>query len=1476
MSQTNTIVGTQHFGKLSLGAEWQRSVRREQLSALVRMTPYLALVNIANALLLGLVLGDSVPISVMAPWVVAIIVIALFMLVNWQRNKRRARRGSGSKKAVRRSSIFAAVVGFAWAMAAPLFSSFLAHDEYVFLYIVLAGMVAGGAISLASVPRASIAFVSPILAVVLIFIIAGGEPEHFALGAMLVLFFAITALAQRETPSAISAAAASNYTRDLLTDILDMMPEGFALYDSNDRLFICNDTYRDSMPQLREMIVPGLSFEELVRAGAENGLVANMAGGSDAYVDARLKHHRGPDGPFEYYQTRGHWIRTHERRLADNSTIVIREDVTAQKLAEQARERSEERFRDFAESSADWLWEMDADLRFSYFSPNVENVIGVPPEWHYGKTRDEMLADDFDRELWGRHLQDLAAHRPFRDLTYLRRGGDGVEEKWLSTSGKPYFDDNGHFKGYRGVGRDITEQYAARIESENAHKRLSLALESMDQGFVLFDENDEFVLCNSRYREFNPEIAGMLVPGTTYEDLLQTTGGARFLEGVDRGENWFEERLKLHRADNSQFEEMHHDGRWVHVNETRTADGWHVGLRTDITEQKRTEIALRESHEKFQVIAETIPVPAVITRRSDNTILFANQATAQFTDRRVEDLPGRVLNSVWVDTEAQKQYFGELERSGRVNDFEALIRRSSGAEISVLVSSRYSEFDGEEAVFTSLVDITSRKEAERAAQESEAQLRLLLENSPIGVAVVWHEHAGDQVVAHHLFGNKALAEIVGSGPNTDLINVDIADSWANQRELQRVNRIMIDGGELNEFEALRVRPDGSERWISMNSRPIQFDGRDCTVIWQFDITERKQAEQALRESEQRLADAQAVAHVGNWQVDLLAGTIHWSDEVHRIFAIPSGKFEITEKTFIEATHGDDRGLVRDAIAKSKSEGASYEIEHRIVRPDNSERWVEERGSTTFDNAGKAVIFSGTVQDITERKLADMANERFLHAIENLSEGLAVFDPDDRLVVCNQQYRMTAGENAERLQPGSSYEEILRGSLKYDVYPDAVADPDAWIAERMEHHRNPRGDLEIVRSDRNLLIREERLADGSTVNAVLDVTELRQREEQLRQSQKLEAVGQLTSGIAHDFNNLLTAVLGNLELLQERLTGDDTALRYLGTAQRSSEHGAELIDRLLAFSRRQVLAPKLTDINTVVPHFHGLAQRALGEQIEIKVNLADTVWPVTVDQGQLENALLNLAINASDAMPLGGQLHVDTGNQVLSEQDAAQFDEVAPGDYVMIAVSDSGEGMTDETLSRAFDPFFTTKDVGEGTGLGLSMVFGFAKQSGGYVGLYSELGVGTTVRIYLPRAADQAAVADNTGEQAPDQQLPAGAETVLLVEDDGDVREFVAELLTSLGYRVLQAPDGVAALAIVESDEEIGLLLSDVVLPGGISGPDVATAFSAQRPNGKVILASGYPRNHLNRQGDIPNDAVFLKKPYRVAELAQQIREILDA
>ena len=497
-----------------------------------------------------------------------------------------------------------------------------------------------------------------------------------------------------------------------------------------------------------------------------------------------------------------------------------------------------------------------------------------------------------------------------------------------------------------------------------------------------------------------------------------------------------------------------------------------------------------------------------------------------------------------------------------------------------------------------------------------------------------------------------------------------------------------------------------------------------------------------------------------------------------------------------------------------------------------------------------------------------ANRQLNAILEASPVGIYMLDGDGKVTLwtaaAERIYGYTEAEALGRLPP--QLDDPQAADFRQNL-ARAIAEPSATGS--YETRRRRKDGVDIDASVRWARVND---ADGRMLGvmyAVGDITERKKLETQLRQAQKMEAVGTLTGGLAHDFNNHLGVIILNLDVLRERLPADDEEADELTReAMAAAMRGAELIRRLLAFARRQPLQPQRTDINTLVAEMTKLLERTLGENIKITLDLAERVWPTVIDPAQLESSLANLATNARDAMPHGGGLTIATGNRRLDEDYASVHAEVKPGDYAMVEVNDSGGGMPPEVLAKVFEPFFTTKAPGKGTGLGLSMVYGFIKQSGGHINVYSELGVGTTVRLYLPRGdAD-----GETRAAAPIELARGSGETVLAVEDNPSLRRVVVRQLGEIGYRVLEAETAGAALELLER-EPVAVVFTDVVLPGGMNGYELARVVLERWPGSKIVLTSGFPENRIAADGELDN-VKLLSKPYRKEDIARVIREAL--
>jgi PAS domain S-box-containing protein len=692
---------------------------------------------------------------------------------------------------------------------------------------------------------------------------------------------------------------------------------------------------------------------------------------------------------------------------------------------------------------------------------------------------------------------------------------------------------------------------------------------------------------------------------------------------------------------------------------------------------------------------------------------------------------------------------------------------------------------------------------------------------------------------------------------------------------------ILGGSALFSREYRLLRDDGGFRWVHASGRAL-YDQNDEPVKFigmLVDITEQKRTQERLR-------IAQVAGGIGTFEYVSGYGTINVSEQFCRLFGLHPAKV-LPVRTLNLLIHPDDNPIIN--LQNPNGFQDESNVEFRITRPDNgAERWLARRGEYVDDLEADGRRYIGVIFDVTEAKRTQQrlreANQALAErARESIQERNRVWQNSrDLLVVVGADGVFRDVNPAWLTILGTEPQAVIGSKVLDAVWPEDRDQIRALLKNVIE---NVHSDLEIRLTHRDgtpRTISWTTSHEGEVVYAYgRDVTiekeqraALQETEAQLRQAQKMEAVGQLTGGIAHDFNNMLTGVIGALSVIRRRIAAGrlDQLDKFIDAATSSAERAAALTHRLLAFSRRQSLDRQSIDVKQLVASMEDLFRRTLGEQVELMINIAADTWKAVTDPNQLESAILNLVINARDAMPEGGKLTIETTNAALGEADLAQKESLQPGNYVVIAVSDTGIGMSQATIDKAFDPFFTTKPIGQGTGLGLSMIYGFAQQSGGHVRIYSEMGLGTTVKLYLPGSVEDVAAA--ISDEDPVYVPPRGeGEKVLVVEDDDSVRMLVVDVLKDLGYQVVEAVDSNEAIPLIEGKERIDLMISDVGLPG-LNGRQLAEIALSHRPKLKVLFITGYAATAASRGDFLAPGMEMITKPFAIDDLAQKVREIL--
>lgn len=831
--------------------------------------------------------------------------------------------------------------------------------------------------------------------------------------------------------------------------------------------------------------------------------------------------------------------------------------------------------------------------------------------------------------------------------------------------------------------------------------------------------------------------------------------------------------------------------------------------------------------------------------------------------------------------EREGSWEGELyhvARNGQtiiVDSRMVLVREAAGAY--VIEANR--DITRRKVAEKALHAMNSRLEAlvvERAAElvqanaklhASEEQSRLILEGlrthaifmiDPAGSVATWNPGA-ERITGY------AAGEIVGQHFSRFYRQEDI-EGGKPRRELE----IAIREGFFEE-DGVRIRKDGSRYWANVTLTPLYDQGPEpigyIKVIQ--DVRERKKMQDALRVSEDRFhLLVNGVNDHAIFMLDPVGTILTWSKGAERIDGYAPAEIIGRHYSCLFTPELIAEGQPARELQQAAAEG-KVDFEGWRVRKNGSRLWVNGTLAALYEENGNVKGFAKITRDLTAKRRAD----ELLQAVLNHTlDGIVGIDDQGTISMMNR-----AGERIF----GRTAAEVVGQNVKI-LMPEPYHSEHDGYRSNYKQTRQPKiigsgREVEGLRKDGTafpleLAVTEFQLDDQPYfVGIVRDISDKKILAAQLHQSQKMEAFGQLAGGVAHDFNNLLTVISGYSDVLRSKLPPDDPKTKMVDQIHRAGARAAALTRQLLAFSRQQVLEPKVLDVNVILTDIEKMLRRLIGEDVQFATVLGEGISPVKVDAGQIEQVIINLAVNARAAMPQGGKLTIETSNIELDEFYAKARSDARTGRFVLLAVSDTGCGMTPEVKARIFEPFFTTKGVGQGTGLGLAVVHGIIKQSGGNIDVYSEAGVGTTFRIYLPAVQQQAAALPDIAPEAPSH----GSETILLVEDEENVRDLASLVLRECGYTVMTAPEGLAALQLMATcREQIDLLVTDVVMPE-MGGRKLAEILLAQHPELKVLFMSGYTDDAVVRHGVLQANANFLQKPFTPNSLADKVRAVLD-
>jgi len=1038
-------------------------------------------------------------------------------------------------------------------------------------------------------------------------------------------------------------------------------------------------------------------------------------------------------------------------------------------------------------------------------------------------------------------------------------------------------------------------QYQAELERMMLAQHLDYLTKYANDILLLTDENGRIIEANDR---------ALQSYGYTREELLQLT--LRDLRTPETRSDLDIQIKEVKEHNGMVFETIHqrkNGTRFPVENSARMieADGktFYQSIIRDTSERKLADENLKEAYAELSAIYANVPIAMVVVDR-ERRVREVNGAAAQFVGRPAEEMiglrSGEALRCLHSLADPKGCGFGPfcetcLVRHTVLDTFETgtsyhgvetklpFARGENVEERWLLIYTSLIKIAAKEMVLVCLEDITDRKRAEEVLRQERNRANNYLDIA--GVIILALDSRGDVILI-----NRKGCEILRCHEE-DMIGMNWFDHVIPERERDEVKNTFSElmKGDIEPveyFENPVLTRSGEERVIAWHNTFITNEYGDIvgTLSSGEDITDRKKAEEATRKSERRLQELFDSAPVGYFEYDTEGRITNVNRTELEMLGYTSEEMigQPVWKFIVEEEVARQQIIAKLAGTSPPSRG----LERRYRQKDGTILPVLIEDRLLKDLDGRIIGIRSTIQDITQRKRAEEAlqesEKRFRQLFDEAPVGYHEYNVEGRITSVNQTELEMLGYRLEEVIGQSVWNFIVEGEGSRQAVLEKLSGelPPGRQFERT-YRRKDGTTFPALIEDR--LLRDTAGKVIGVRSTLQDIAEREKAEqemvvlqEQLRQSQKMEAIGRLAGGIAHDFNNLLTVIRGYSQLASMELKESDPLKENIEEIQKATERASALVHHLLAFSRRQLMEMKVIDLNSLLTDLDKMLRRIIGEDIELVTYLAEDLGRVKVDPGQMEQVIMNLAVNARDAMPSGGKLTLETANVGLDEAYARNHIAVKTGRYVMLSISDAGVGMTPEVKERVFEPFFTTKEKGKGTGLGLSVVYGIVKQSGGNIWVYSEAGKGTAFKIYLPRVDEPL---EEVRRRVEIQEIPRGSEIVLVVEDEEEVRKLAVRVLQRQGYKTLEASAGGEALLICEEQKgTIHLMLTDVVMPK-MSGRELADRLLTLHPEMKVLYMSGYTDNAIFHHGVLEKGLHFIQKPFTPAALARKIREVLD-
>lgn len=1149
--------------------------------------------------------------------------------------------------------------------------------------------------------------------------------------------------------------------------------------------------------------------------------------------------------------------------------------VIERKRAEDALGESEERYRDLIENAIDIIYTHDLDGNYTSVNNAGERITGYTRSESLTMNLAELVAPEYREKAAIMQAAKLAGEdiAPY-DIEVIAKDGHRVVVE-INTR---VIYKNGVPISIQGIARDITERHVSAVALEASEASFRSLFDTANDAIVVVAEGI-FITCNPAAEELF---------GCTLEDLIghspdefsphQQPDGSissdkaqAFMEAaINIGPQFFE--WQHQRADGTLFD--------AEVSLNRVEYGGAAQLQgtvRDITERKQAGQALRESENRLRTIIDTEP-ECLKLMTADGRVIEMNPAGLRMVEAdSLADVENMCLFDLVAD--AQRPAFEALTKRvflGESGILEFQMTGLKGTERWLVThASPLRDASGQITALLGIArDITEAKKVEDALIESNEKFHQLADN----ITDAFWIRSLDMV--HVYYVSPAFEKIWNRSVEILYTNPELWQEFVVPDDRERVTAAfdtLTDGAEKLDIEYRISRPDGEVRWVRVRAfqvrdaagTPIRYAG----IV--TDITDRKQDAHSLQESETRYRTLFETSPDGVAMFDLEMNVIVSNERSAEIFGYQDVASMSGTNAF-DLIAADYQERARGNIQRMFETGTLAPIESMGVKADGSQFAVEFSAMLIRDPAGNPTGILGVTRDITERKQAAESiresEERFAGAFEYAPIGVALVAPDGRWLKVNRALCEMVGYTEAELLASSSQTITHPDDLEVDLANmKAMVEGriNSYQMEKRYIHKNSQLVMVLLNVS---LVRDRQGQPRYFISQIQDMTERKHLEEQLRQSQKMEAIGVLAGGVAHDFNNLLTAICGYSDMTLKKMAPDDLLRDYLEEIKKAGERATVLTGQLLAFSRKQVLKPRVYDLNAAITDLEKMLRRIVRENIEFRTVLDPGLSNIKADPGQIEQVIMNLVVNARDAMAGGGTLTIETQNIYLDQEYVSHHLAVHPGEFVRLTVTDTGAGMTAETLEHIFEPFFTTKEIGKGTGLGLSTVYGIVKQSGGDIMVYSEIDHGTSFKIYLP------CVVDNVEKPRWPGKIKGkylGTETILLAEDDDVVRHLVLSILTDNGYRVLEAAGGQAAITICKTrSEPIHMLLTDVTMTG-MNGRELKDQVVKLLPDIKVLFMSGYTDDALAHRGHFDTESEFIEKPFTPDGLARKVREVFE-